>query len=111
MFSAKDNADSFAREHTHHTTGGAGGERSELLDSHGRKQAQQTTGEEEDLPGLSNMQLLLLQSDSRLPECWQLWGRGRVKGEGGGGGPIWGCLRGYVLRGTSQGYGNICSCC
>ena len=81
MFSAKDNADSFAREHTHHTTGGAGGERSELHDSHGRKQAQQTTGEEEDLPGLSNMQVLLLQSDSRLPECWQL---GQGKGEGGG---------------------------
>ena len=38
MFSAKDNDDSFVRKHTHHTTGGgAGGERSELHDSHGRK--------------------------------------------------------------------------
>ena len=57
MFSAKDNDDSFVRKHTHHTTGGggrAGGERSELLDSHGRKQTHQTTGEEEDLPDLSN---------------------------------------------------------
>ena len=53
MFSAKDNDDSFVRKHTHHTTGrGAGGERSELHDSHGRKQAHQTTGEEED-PGLA----------------------------------------------------------
>ena len=74
MFSAKDNDDSFVRKHTHHTTGGgAGGERSELLDSHGRKQTHQTEGEEEDLPDLSNMQVLLPQSDSHVPECWQLW--------------------------------------
>ena len=35
--------------------GGAGGERSELHDSHGRKQTHQITGEEEDLPDLSNI--------------------------------------------------------
>ena len=77
MFSAKDNDDSFVRKHTYHTTGGPqggpGGERSELLDSHGRKQTHQTTGEEEDLPDLSNMQVLPPQSDSHVPECWQLW--------------------------------------
>ena len=73
MFSAKHKVDSFAKKHTHHTTGRSGGERSESLDSHGRKQAHQTTGEEEDLPDLSNMQVLLLQSDSHVPECWQLW--------------------------------------
>ena len=53
--------------------GGAGGERSELLYRHGRKQTHPTTGEEEDLPYLSNMQVLLPQSDSHVPECWQLW--------------------------------------
>ena len=59
MFSAKDNDDSFVRKHTHHTTGGGrGGERSELHHSHGRKQTPQTTGEEGDLPDLSNMQVL-----------------------------------------------------
>ena len=47
--------------------------RSELLDGHGRKQTHQTTGEEEDLPDLLNMQVLLPQSDSHVPECWQLW--------------------------------------
>ena len=58
MLSAKDNDDSFVRKHTHHITGrggGAGGERSELHDSHGRKQTHQITGEEEDLPDLSNI--------------------------------------------------------
>ena len=51
MFSAKDNDDSFVRKHTHHATGGggAGGERSELHHSHGRKQTHQTTREEGDL--------------------------------------------------------------
>ena len=33
----------------------------------------QTTGEEEDLPDLSNMQVLPPQRDSHVPECWQLW--------------------------------------
>ena len=67
---ALSNDDSFVRQHTHHTTrGGAGGERSELHDSHGRKQTHQTTREEEDLPDLSNMQVLLPQSDSHVPEC------------------------------------------
>ena len=70
MFSAKDNDDSFVRKHTHHTTGGgAGGERSELHNSHGRKPTHQTTGQEEDLPDLSNMQVLLPQSASHVPEC------------------------------------------
>ena len=51
------------------TPQGCRGKRSELVNSHGRKQTHQTTGEDKDLPALSNMQVLMLQSDSHLPEC------------------------------------------
>ena len=67
MLSAKDNDDSFVRKHTHHTTGGA----------QGVKNLNYLTVMEETKPtkpqGLSNMRVLLPQSDSHVPECWQLW--------------------------------------
>ena len=45
MFSAKDDDDSFVRKaHPQHHRGGAGGERSELLDSHGRSKPTQPQG-------------------------------------------------------------------
>ena len=91
MFSAKDNDDSFVRQHTHHTTGGAGGERSELHDSHGRKQTHQTTREEEDLPDLSNVQVLLPQSDvtyQNASNCGTLYQHHAVGWGGGGGGGL-----------------------
>ena len=66
------------------TRGGQGGK----IGIHGRKHSHQTTGEEEDLPDLSNIQVLMLQSDSRLPECWQLWDLVPIPYCcGGGGGP------------------------
>ena len=74
MFSAKDNDDSFVRKHTHHATGwGQGVKDLNYLTLMEESKTHQTTGEEEDLPDLLNMQVLLPQSDSHLPECWQLW--------------------------------------
>ena len=74
MFLTKNKMLTLLRESTPTTPqAGAGGPRSELLDNHGSKQTHQTTGEEEDLPDLSNMQVLLPQSDSHVPACWQLW--------------------------------------
>ena len=46
------------------------GARSRLIDSHKRRKFHHiTAGEEEDLPDLIKMQVLMLQGDIQLPEC------------------------------------------
>ena len=74
-----------------------GGGRSELLDSHGRKQTHQITGEEED------MQVLMLQSDSHLPECWQLWDIIPIPYHWGGRGGAWPALHHILAAGLYLG--------
>ena len=78
MLSAKDFAYDFERKARppHHR---GAGKSSELFDSHGREQTQLTTGNEEDLPDLSSMQVMSLP---RIPPL----GRGREGAGGGAGG-------------------------